>query len=143
MIFLLLRNSSLTNENTTRLRNNIICWHDYAVVMKIFLPSLHLARRKENRIHRYLLVYNFHVCCTAFGRESNVESRNVMSSYNSYVLLLTNRCAVSLAEKGEVWCLASLFALGLDPLCRHPDSGEEALVSYDRVDTLQNLYPVW
>lgn len=34
------------------------------------------------------------------------------------------RCAVSLAEKGEVWCLASLFALGLDPLCRHPDSGD-------------------
>ncbi|CAN0143410.1 unnamed protein product [Scytosiphon promiscuus] len=34
------------------------------------------------------------------------------------------RCAVALAEKGEVWCLASLFALGLDPTCQHPDTGD-------------------
>eukprot|EP00903_Cladosiphon_okamuranus_P012766 g11934.t1 len=34
------------------------------------------------------------------------------------------RCAISMAEKGEVWCLASLFALGLDPCCRDPDSGD-------------------
>ncbi|CAM9626482.1 unnamed protein product [Ectocarpus sp. 6 AP-2014] len=34
------------------------------------------------------------------------------------------RCAVALAERGEAWCLASLFALGLDPDCQHPDSGD-------------------
>ncbi|CAM9488020.1 unnamed protein product [Ectocarpus sp. 4 AP-2014] len=34
------------------------------------------------------------------------------------------RCAVTLAERGEAWCLASLFALGLDPDCQHPDSGD-------------------
>lgn len=43
------------------------------------------------------------------------------------------RCVVSLAEKGEVWCLASLFALGLDPTCRHPDSGKHGLLIKDCV----------
>lgn len=39
---------------------------------------------------------------------------------------------MSLAEKGEAWCLASLFTLGLDPNCRHPDSG--MLHIYERVE---------
>lgn len=46
---------------------------------------------------------------------------------NDLHFTLAHRCAVALAERGQAWCLASLFALGLDPACQHPDSGKGLL----------------